>query len=495
LILSTKKYLFFFSIILLLIVSSCKDKEVFTGVEDERPEAFGKLFIESSPSNARVFLNGKNMGVTTPAVIPYLLIKEYSITLKMDLFQDTTFSVLVKENDETKININYYNNSKVYGKIFVTSTPLKAGISLNNVNTGLVTPDTLKNNFPGFYSVKLSYPEHRPDSATVTVLGGKLTSVNLILEDTTEWVSYNYFNSGIRSNNINCVEVDHNGYVWFGTSSVGPVRFDGKKFEVMSANFVAINRINVTDIYVDNSGAVWVSSSNGLYKYYNNSWTDYSDVVSGYLNTVEVDNAGIAWIASNSKGLIRLENGNAKFYNSSTVSTSIFPTTNVYDLAVEKTTGKVWFTIQGENGVKSFDGTNWNTIKNADMNVSPSIGSLGNKINIDDNGIIWASFLPNPNAGILGGLVYYNGNKWSNGVINGFGVSQIRRITNSGKFNFLCSNFGVAIYENVFINTLLLNRYNSKLPADVINDIVLDKSGNLWFVSLNGAVKLKKGFF
>jgi streptogramin lyase len=51
------------------------------------------------------------------------------------------------------------------------------------------------------------------------------------------------------------------------------------------------------------------------------------------------------------------------------------------------------------------------------------------------------------------------------------------------------------MFKGVLENPIIFNRYNSKIPADAVEDMTIDKSGNLWFVTYNGTMKLKKGNF
>lgn len=492
-ILSYKIYLAFI-IIILLMIGGCKDKEVFTGVEEVEVLPTGKIVVESTPPGALIFLDGKNMGVTTPAVLPYLYQKQYLIKLRKDLYPDTTFKMFVYDGQTINLKFNY-NTKRFLGEINVVSTPTNASIFLNDSATARLTPSVFIDKIPGLYKVKLTYPEHRADSLSVTVRGGERSTASIILEDTTKWVSYLFGNSGIGSNSMRCVEVDNQGYVWFGSSYLGPIRFNGKEFEIMGYKNLELIRENISDIKVDRDGAVWCSSRSAIYKFYNNNWTKYEVSSKGTINSISINDNGVIWGATSGNGIFKFEGGVFKYYNSNTVSQAIFSSNNIFDIAVDKKTGKVWFTMMSGDGVKSFDGEKWNAYTNTEMNIDPTIGNFSSKINIDNNGILWASFSPVPNLGVRGGVVYFDGNTWTKVSLPGFGLDKIKRISFSGDYNFFSSSFGIAMFKGILENPVILNRYNSKIPADAVEDMTIDKSGNLWFVTYNGTMKLKKGNF
>ncbi|MCK9279947.1 MAG: PEGA domain-containing protein [Melioribacteraceae bacterium] len=489
-----KKFVAVLAIIFLVIIG-CEDKEVFTGVEEEDEDfPHGKITIVTTPPGAQVFLNEKNMGVSTPTELPFLLSGEYNIKLRKDLYPDTTFKVVVFDNQISELKFNY-NIGRFLGTITVNSEPEKASIFLNDSATGLVTPNIFRNKIPGNYKIKLTSMGHRDDSVSVTVRGGNDTFISIILDDTTRVVTYNYNNSNIGSNSINSVEIDNQGYVWFGTSTIGPVRFNGKVFEKMGLQYNELLGKNISDIKVDNSGTVWCSTYEKLYKYQGGAWTTINLGARVSFNSFEIDNNGVVWGATAGNGICRIEGNEVKFFNSYNVSLAVFPSNNIFDLSINKTTGKIWFTMMGGFGVNTYDGQNWGRITISDMGLNPSIGDFSSKINVDNNGMVWVSYSGVPNLGIIGGLVNYNGSKWSPVNIIGITTNNIKRISNSGDINFISSAFGAAKFKGNLENLSVFNRYNTKLPADVVNDMAIDKSGNLWFVTFNGALKIKKGNF
>ena len=65
------------------------------------------------------------------------------------------------------------------GKIFVTSSPPGAQIFLDGINTGLVTPDTVKHVLPGLHTIRTFLKDHQatPDSFAIVVENEQVQTV------------------------------------------------------------------------------------------------------------------------------------------------------------------------------------------------------------------------------------------------------------------------------------------------------------------------------
>jgi len=56
------KILFKIILLLLIIFYACQEKEVFQGLPPEPEEVFGKLYIDSNPQGAQIFLDKISFG-------------------------------------------------------------------------------------------------------------------------------------------------------------------------------------------------------------------------------------------------------------------------------------------------------------------------------------------------------------------------------------------------------------------------------------------------
>ncbi len=141
----TFKILIGFAAILIICIS-CVENHILPN--------FGSIFVTSDPLGAQIFLDNENTGKTTPDSIKYLTADEYTISLKIDEFRDTTFTVSVNENSNITKDV-YLLESNPQGKIILRSEPVGAEIFLDGINTSRVTPDTLANLGRGTYNITL----------------------------------------------------------------------------------------------------------------------------------------------------------------------------------------------------------------------------------------------------------------------------------------------------------------------------------------------------
>lgn len=484
---SNKNILILFGIVLLLL--SCKDKEVFTGINEvvENPESYGKLIITSDPPNARIFVNNKNMGIMTPDTLKFLTAGSYKITLKHPYFFDSTLVTYVGPAEKKEIYINYRANLNNYAKIYCNSSPQGASIFINDSLTNEVTPHIFTNLYPGVFKIKVEYPEHRADSSSVTLLGGRIFNTYFSLEDTTEWVSYKYFNSGIGDNYFQSIEVDNSGNIWFGSLQSGISFYDKKKFVRFNSDNSVLPDNTINAIKTDRNGAVWIGTNKGLVKYQNGSWTNYSNAILGSnVRSIDFDSNGEMWVATLS-GLFRFDGAVWYEYSQKTLP-SIFQSDLITSVSAAGD-NKVWVGISNI-GVASFDGTNWKVYPISSTGLSPAIGNIVSRIKADPKGNIWVGYIPNTKAGIRGGLVYFNGTSWREQKIPGISETVWQDIYFYNNKGYFATQQGFAILDE-FNNSTLYNIFNSKIPTADIRAIKRDKSDALWIVTMNGAMKIK----
>ncbi|MBL7994698.1 PEGA domain-containing protein [bacterium] len=127
----------------------------------------GKIFLTSTPAGAAIFLDANPTGKITPDTLTSVLVGIHSIKLTLSNYADSTFSVSVSENVTTSQSITM--RALPFGNIYLHSAPIGAAIFLDNVNSGKVTPDTLKNISSGDHAVKLTLTNYFDSTFTVTV--------------------------------------------------------------------------------------------------------------------------------------------------------------------------------------------------------------------------------------------------------------------------------------------------------------------------------------
>lgn len=103
----------------------------------------GTLSIISEPPGAKIFLDGKETGFSTPAILDDLALgKEYSIKLRKEGFADQAKSFVL---NDTEPHTYKFELKKAMGTLEISSAPAGAKIIIDNEDTGKVTPATISN--------------------------------------------------------------------------------------------------------------------------------------------------------------------------------------------------------------------------------------------------------------------------------------------------------------------------------------------------------------
>ena len=286
--------LIFYPILMMLFVltfSGC-DKEVSRSpVEPDAPEGF--IYVDSEPRGFTIFLDGRNTGRLTPDSISYIAADQYLVTLKKKYFKDTSVVVFLDENEKRNVFIDIISNQSMYGDLILRTSPSGASIIINDSLINQVTPFTVQNLWPGTYQVKYDLYNYRSSSFTAIVESDTSIEYHESLRDTSVWVDYQVFNSGIQSNSLNAIAFDQNNVKWIGTTNKGLIRFD----EVSFVNYntsnspIPTNRINC--VSVDPMNRVWVGTDFGLGIFNGTSWTIYnrqnSELTSEIINRINLE--------------------------------------------------------------------------------------------------------------------------------------------------------------------------------------------------------------
>jgi signal transduction histidine kinase/ligand-binding sensor domain-containing protein/DNA-binding response OmpR family regulator len=121
-------------------------------------------------------------------------------------------------------------------------------------------------------------------------------------------------NNGLSNNQINCIYKDHDGFMWFGTTS-GLNRYDGYKFRVFKNNYKDSNSISdnyILRIFEGPGHKMWVYTHNN-FSIYDPATEKFlasaSDELRRYhirthdLNYIKKDSRGKYWFITNDNGL------------------------------------------------------------------------------------------------------------------------------------------------------------------------------------------------
>lgn len=428
-----RKLIFLISI-LMLFTTSC-ERELSTNPVEPEPQK-GKIVFDSNPQGFTIFINGRNSGAITPDSLIFLDAGIYDITLKKKYYKDSVFSFQLLQDERKEFFIDYIYNPSMYGRINLFSIPAGATIKLLDSLLASTTPDTIEHLLPGEYTITLSYPQHRATTFNTVVESGKMNLYSNILQDTSEWVDFQTFNSGINSNNLKTIAVDQNDYKWIAPVDKGLLKFDGEKFVLYntSNSNIPSNRVNV--IKIDNTNNIWVGTNNGIGIFNGVSWTNYdknnSGLTSNDILSFDFDNQGNTWIGATS-------------------------------------------------GLFKFDGTNWTRYNDENLNL------WVNDLKVAQDNSIWLatnSGLINFNSGIL---TYYSDSvyHYPTKIISAIDIDQFGNVWSCHQ-NVLGSRNGVSVFDGVsFTNSYLGSSTN------ILNDIFIDSNNRKWISTIEGLVLVK----
>jgi serine/threonine protein kinase len=143
--------------------------ETKTKPSEQPATDLGSLQIQTNPSGARIFVNGNDTGLSTPASVPKLAEgEEYQVRVEKENYKPVSKTVAVTSAEPVKIEENL--EPLPNGSIEVESNPSGARIMVDNRDTGHMTPyrvDGLE--IQKSYNVKLSLPNYYEWSASAEV--------------------------------------------------------------------------------------------------------------------------------------------------------------------------------------------------------------------------------------------------------------------------------------------------------------------------------------
>ncbi len=158
-----------------LIEQMEKDEELRRKLLDDA--TFGTLRLSSVPSQAEIWIDGKNTELLTPETFKQLEEREYNIELrrldtKTDEWEIYSFTTQITAGRVKEIRVRIpptittdeeEKAKAVTGTISLKSTPTSAEIWIDGVDTGKLTPETLKDIEPGKYKITLRSYSRRLD--------------------------------------------------------------------------------------------------------------------------------------------------------------------------------------------------------------------------------------------------------------------------------------------------------------------------------------------
>ena len=232
------------------------------------------------------------------------------------------------------------------------------------------------------------------------------TSVGVQMYDGTNWISFNTsaFPS-MASDNIKVITAASNGDIWIGTD-YGASKFDGVNWVTYNSTN-GLNNNQVYSIDEDVSGGIWIGTHAGVSYYNGSTWSSYGNPNLHWsgVNGTAFDENGEQWFASPLGGIIHKDGGSFIPYDTSNGLLS----QNVTDLEIDYQ-GNKW--IGTGSGISVLDASNTSFTHHTRMYIMPPPDTLNPVVDIamDSHGRIWAAIY----VGYLaeGGIAYWDGNQW-----------------------------------------------------------------------------------
>lgn len=476
-----KILIFLTSFVILATFNSCV-MDVSVTPEEEQP-TLTKLIISSNPSNAEIFVNGKNTGKMTPDTLHYITDPELNIKLKLPFYRDSLFTVNMAENETKSIYIDFLNNPTMLGTIFFTSDPLNSQIFLNDSSLGKVTPFNLKNVLPGIYSVRYKFNNYRDAVFLVYVESNVTATASYKLRDTSTWVDYQITNSGITTNFLSCVSVDNGNIKWIGTLDKGIMSYDEKTFTTYNKTNSPLPDNNIMAVTVDNSNRKWIGTSGGLAVLDNGNWQIFTPSNSGLpnskVNSITIDQNNVKWLGTPS-GIVKFDEHTWTLYDTVLAGPTIL---NANDILIDN--NNLFWVATDISGIANFRESYFTKMIYDSTSCIPN-----NRTNHADlfNNEVWITH--SLEQGKQSGISIFTSascTKMSVGtsanVLNNVFIENINKWISSNEGLFRIIN------QSIFS---LYTRSNSFLSNNNVNDITIDKNGHYWITTNGGGLnKLK----
>lgn len=348
--------------------------------------------------------------------------------------------------------------SKTNNRIYIVSNPSNAVIYVDQRNSGLRTPDSLKWLTDGKHTLTIKHKYFIDTTLTINVSGGTIT--NLIVD--------HYKNPG-HMGNLSCLSNPENADIYIDdipTNKKTPFTFNGLLPGEHKVKFV-LPMHRADSLSLDVIGGDYKTAylflddtTKGLYYTSLNS-----KIPSDYTYPIAVDSSNVKWIGTEGQGLIRFDGKNWSVFNTTNSSLS---SNMVKCLFVDKT-NRLWIGLDG--GLFTFNGKTFVDYSSQLKN------KFVTSIVEDKNGAIW--------IGSFGGLLKFDGNSWQSFSRNNSGLHNdlIYSLTVDKQNRIWASTNGdgIAVYNGTLWQKWdMANMGIGTRIGDVILSVICDQNGMIW---------------
>ena len=299
----------------------------------------------------------------------------------------------------------------------------------------------------------------------------------------------NYFQAdGLLDNSVNCVSIDANDHVWFGTNS-GVSFFDGFTWESFTTDDGLVDNV-VKTIFTSSDGSIWVGTDFGLTVYDGTttvSYTDEDGLGDNRINHINEDSNGWIWVGE--------KDGLSVFDGESWIAFTTddgLPFGGINHVTFDSN-GDKWLS-SSIFGVLHFDGTTFTTFNTSSGLISNNVRAIavdvadnkwvatGQGISVLDTENLISGYhtmmllLPPPDTlnPVVDVALDSNGNVWAGIYVD-----------------YLISVGGLAVWNGSFWSDYdyVDSTYNG-LVGPVVRDLVIDSQNNIWVATSTGVTKI-----
>lgn len=322
------------------------------------------------------------------------------------------------------------------------------------------------------------------------------TSVGVQMYDGVNWITYNQASfPGMLSDNIKCVKATSNGDIWVGTD-YGVNQLVSGVSGLMWLSYTTSNGLinnQIKSIDESPNGDVWVGTNQGVSYFNGTSWTSYSspDIHWSGVNATAFDSNGDKWFASPLGGITHFDGINFTVYDTAFG----LLTQNVTDLIIDNYDNK-W--IGTGAGISVLDELNSEISHHTRMYIMPPPDTLNPVVSVvsNSNGIMWSAIY----VGYLaeGGVAYWNGIQWQDiDFSDGLAGQNIKGIAIDSEGNvWVATTTGVSKISAVLNNIsdiLEIDNFLYPNPTSGKINIKLDEgTDNIYVYNSLGCLVLSK---
>lgn len=248
------------------------------------------------------------------------------------------------------------------------------------------------------------------------------TSIGIQKFDGANWTTYTTAD-GLVNDNVKVIASASNGDIWIGTD-FGASHFDGANWTTYD-NTSGLNSNQVKSIDEDANGGIWIGTNLGVSYFDGNTWTSYSspDLHWSGVNATAFDSNGDKWFASPLGGITHFDGTTFTPYDTANGLLAQYVT----DILVDSQDNK-W--IGTSSGMSVLDASNTTFIQHTRMYIMPPPDTLNPVVDIavDGWGRVWTSIYVGYLA--VGGVAYWDGNQWEDfDVSDGLAGQNVKGLT------------------------------------------------------------------